>query len=235
MKKYIIIITVIAFSITGCNSESDYFSIDTGEFEVTFLNEKGDTITNFADSVKVNVETFRSVTVVLNGQISEYYVTIDEKYEGSLGDVLINDNYVEKGEETYVKGGSFRIAVMADQAKVYEGYLKIGDRVDEQIFSFRVVAFDNMLPVAQLKINTVALNSPYEIEISAIESYDQDEKYGGEIVEWEYMVGSYYKYNTTEYSSIYHILPTTGTYTISLRVKDNDGVWSNTVYESVSL
>jgi hypothetical protein len=235
MRKQIIIILVIVIAFASCTSDNDYFEINAGEFSVSFINESGDTIQNFTDSIKINTQTQRSITVMLSGAINEYYVSVDEKYTGSLGSILLNGNSVDHGESIFVDGKYFTLGIIADQAKKYEGYLVIGDNTDDKIFPFSIVAFENMLPVAKLNISKLALNSPYEISIDATQSFDQDNKFGGEIVEWEYTIGNFYTYTTTEYSSIYHILPTSGSYTISLRVRDNDGAWSNTIYETVTL
>jgi hypothetical protein len=90
-----------------------------------------------------------------------------------------------------------------------------------------LTAFENLLPHAHFTAKKLGQRSRYEWEFDANESYDRDERYGGEITEYEFSVlGKVYTLLTPD---IVIIFPGTGIYTVGVRVKDNDNKWSNKV------
>jgi hypothetical protein len=92
--------------------------------------------------------------------------------------------------------------------------------------SVQLTYFKNLKPFCVFTVTKTGELSDYEIEIDASTSYDQDSKFGGEIVSYEYIVGNDYD-EITSLSSIRYICSGTGQKTITVRVKDNDGEWSD--------
>lgn len=87
-----------------------------------------------------------------------------------------------------------------------------------------LTAFENLLPVSRFTARKIGQLSRYEWKFDASESYDRDARYGGVIKEYEFSVlGKVY---TILSDHVFIIFPQTGIYTVSVRVKDNDGKWS---------
>lgn len=88
-----------------------------------------------------------------------------------------------------------------------------------------LTAFENLLPVSRFTARKIGQLSRYEWKFDASESFDRDERYGGQIKEYEFSVlGKVY---TILSDHIFIIFPQTGIYSVSVRVKDNDGKWSS--------
>jgi hypothetical protein len=90
--------------------------------------------------------------------------------------------------------------------------------------------FANILPVSDFIVTKTKVNDPYEIHIDASASLDPDLKFGGGISMYEFNIDSYKVTTPTNY--INYILPGAGTYSIKVRVQDNDGAWSQ--YKAIS-
>ena len=89
-----------------------------------------------------------------------------------------------------------------------------------------MLCFQNQSPVAKFTYENTQLFDPNEYKISAATSYDGDERYGGYISEYEFQIGLYYSVITQNHY-INHIFSESGTYAVKVRVKDNDGAWSD--------
>lgn len=90
-----------------------------------------------------------------------------------------------------------------------------------------LTAFDNLLPAAFFTARKLGQRSRYEWEFDASESFDRDEKYGGAVREYEFSVlGKVYNLLSPE---IRIIFPSTGIYSVGVRVKDNDNKWSQKI------
>ena len=100
-------------------------------------------------------------------------------------------------------------------------------------FSISFTVFRNIAPVASFTIKKIGVSSPYEYEVDASASYDRDARFNGKIVEYEYTLANY-KFSST-LSKIRYIFGSSGQKQIRLRVKDNNGDWSNLAYEYVVL
>lgn len=87
--------------------------------------------------------------------------------------------------------------------------------------TLNLFAFRNLSPVARLDNRQV---SGYEYALDASNSYDADERFGGKVVAYEFKIsGTTF---TTPQPIVYHVFTGAGTYTVSLRVMDNDGDFS---------
>lgn len=93
---------------------------------------------------------------------------------------------------------------------------------------------DNLLPVAKLALAQTNDPAPYQISVDGIESFDLDAKWGGKVTAYEFMVDDFYTTETVR-QKIEYIFPEPGTYTIGLRVKDNDGAWSEQLTKQISV
>ncbi|XOV91538.1 MAG: PKD domain-containing protein [Bacteroidota bacterium] len=97
--------------------------------------------------------------------------------------------------------------------------------------NLELIVFDNFLPIAQFDlVKPEVQHDPLEYQIDASSSYDFDVKFGGGIVAYEYTFLG--KIVVLTENQIGIIFPETGTYDIGLRVKDNDGEWSQKIVKS---
>jgi hypothetical protein len=85
--------------------------------------------------------------------------------------------------------------------------------------------FDNILPEALFTVTLTGIHDPLEYNIDASASFDRDKKYGGEINQYEFFINNLYTV-ITPFNNINYIFPASGLYTISVRVRDNNGAWS---------
>ncbi len=104
----------------------------------------------------------------------------------------------------------------------------------ESISNVDLVVFENLLPQAFLDITNTKINSPYEININAVKSYDRDKKYGGKIIEYEYKIGQIYSV-ITPLNAVSYIFDKPGTYAVSVRVKDNNNAWSEIITKPIRI
>ena len=91
--------------------------------------------------------------------------------------------------------------------------------------SINLTTFKDLPPIGLLTYVKTAVYDPLEYKIKADQSYDRDAKFGGKIINYEYSISPSYQV-TTPNSYISYIFPTTGNYQVSLRVQDNDSIWS---------
>jgi len=94
--------------------------------------------------------------------------------------------------------------------------------------------FKNLRPVADVYVDKVGINDPYEWAIIASGSYDRDKKYGGKIIEYHYIIGNYQV--KTPLDKINYIFPAPGNYYVDVMVKDNNDEWSitKTIYVAIN-
>lgn len=90
-----------------------------------------------------------------------------------------------------------------------------------------LTVFDNLLPYANFQINSLDNLNPLEYEIDASSSFDSDLKYGGGLINYEYVVDNDTTYDP--YNKMNYIFPEVRNYVVSVRAMDNDSVWSDFV------
>lgn len=106
------------------------------------------------------------------------------------------------------------------------------DKYENKAFAdVKLTVFDNLPPVASLNVLQQQNLMPLERIISGAGSYDRDEKFGGFLERWLFTVNSNTVTDTVDvpFNGVNYIFPSPGQYNISLRVKDNNGVWSPSV------
>ena len=104
---------------------------------------------------------------------------------------------------------------------------------EEAKFSISFTVFRNIAPVALFSVKKIGVSSPYEYEVDASASYDKDARFNGKITEYEYTLANY-KFSSP-LSKIRYVFGSAGQKQIRVRVKDNNGDWSNQVSEYVVL
>lgn len=96
--------------------------------------------------------------------------------------------------------------------------------------NFALTYFSNQAPVADLRTNVINVN---EYELDGSNSFDKDQKWGGFIRTYEFVINNSFVI-TTNQAKVKHVF-SFGVHNIKLRVKDNDDVWSQTVSVNISV
>lgn len=91
-----------------------------------------------------------------------------------------------------------------------------------------VLAIGNYTPVAAFTAEQIDEVAPYHVRFDARQSFDQDGAWGGDIAAYEFTLEGIYTVET-ERAELDYIYPGPGTYAVKVRVKDNDGAWSEAV------
>ncbi len=216
------------FFCVSCENDVDLFKKENSKPSLN-VEIKGVYVDNVTDSVKIGTPMQYKFTLS-----DEYMVTIKrvELEGGSVALKTGNDTVPYNIEVNPCKG---IISFGSSSVGTLKGMFTIKDVFDEEtVFPFELVAFTNVKPVCKIVKTKIPEHSNFEALIDLSGSIDPDLRFGGGIVLYEYNIGNYYKLSTEIHSSIYHIFPTTGTYVIKCRVKDNSGVWSNYVYDNIT-
>jgi hypothetical protein len=232
MKKYIKYIAIMLL-VTSCEYEADLFKSIKGSPTFTIMYE-GEEIETINDSIKIPIEKISQTqipfTVLLNDKSSMLKLSVDEI--NGIGEIEVNNEILN--ESANIEPGKIEIKYSPSIEGEHIFDLIITDEYGKNIKKrCRFLIFNNLPPVAQLDVVKIGQNSKYEIEVRGHESYDQDSQWGGKVVRYIFKVGNYYTYETERFSTIKHILPSEGTYIISLQVVDDDNSYSNTVFQEI--
>jgi len=202
------------FLIIGCDNSEDFFLYQDSsprvlikrEADTVFTTELNDSFKLSSHIYRVNVNYFsdQKISIVTTTNFKSDSVKV---YNNNLAFVYFNNE------------GISQISFSASDC-----YNKKG------IANLTVVTFKNLPPVAEVTVIKTAIHSPLEIEIDASASYDLDARFGGSIVEYEYKLNDLTQ--VSSHSTFPYIFGVSGQKQISVRVKDNDGAWSDekTVY-----
>lgn len=204
-------IVVVAVFLFGCNETYDPFEDDNLAPKIfTRSPYKTDYTIFTADSVKVG---------------HSYDLTLDFEDEGR---VEVSTQCTNPDWTTSYDGETFSVSpdgpgetdIIVHAKDIY------GVEVNAII---HLTCFDNIPPLAEASCDVIAILAPYERMINATHSCDPDEKYGGGIEAYEFTIGGI-QTAINDDGVLYHIFQGPGQYRIKVRVRDNDGVWSEEFY-----
>jgi len=231
-KAYILVLAVtVLLVIQSCNKREDYFkvlNIEPIPTEIMLSYATGvvdlkSSPNSITDTIKLTKKSDYTFTVQLEDESETKFVSAIIR-EG-LGSSIANSEYIENEVEVasnkivikYIPNGNGNHVVDYQFKDIY-------DKVT--IVRLRLFCFGNNKPVAKFTYINTQLFDPNEYRISASNSFDPDSRFGGGLSEYEYTIGlSYFVSSTNSYLD--YIFSISGTYAIKVRVKDNDGVWSD--------
>lgn len=221
---------------TSCSYEEDIFETYK-DAPFLLFSYKGQNLKGITDSLKIPSEQIGNKEILFDLKINDKSNALQVRYELDLGQGIlqIGNEVLDKEFSNKISRGTHNckyIPQRTGQHKLTLNLIDLYGNATAKEASFYV--FSNLPPKAQFEIRNISQYSKYEIEIDASKSWDQDEKWGGQISEYIFKIGSYYEFTTTEFSSIKHILPGPGTYVISLQVRDNDQAISKPVFQEIS-
>ncbi len=216
MRKHVLTLVILMLLfVSSCDNRSDYF-IDVNQKPLLSIYKDGVEIKEgpIVDSIKIG-----------NPYGLQYHINDEENLalnntqEQGVNEVIIkNENVTING----LNEGMSRIRLWTKDSFGTTGEYQVN-----------LTVFRNLIPVAKMITTKIAVSSPNEYEIDASASFDGDKRFGGSIVEYEYTLQNYVI--TTPLSKIRYIFGSVGQKKISLRVKDNSGDYSKTIYEYIVL
>ncbi len=214
---------------TSCENEKDFFKQYNTAANIQFLRSGGNYSDTLADSVKL-------------GYADTCYVKIDDensnvwvKYSENNLNIYLQDSLITQRRIKAQPGQSLLIA-KGLKAGRFDGTIFLNDVYGlETQRKVKFTVFENLEPIALLKVDVIKQVSPLEISIDLSKSYDKDATYGGKIEEYEYRIGEFYVLSSAKFRSIKYVLPKQGSYLIKCRVKDNNKVWSKDVSFEVTV
>jgi hypothetical protein len=201
--------------LSSCDNRKDYF-IEVNKAPILTLVKNGVELTGntLSDSLKIG-EPFSLHYCISDEEKIRIQVTQEQQQNTvDIGSELISFTGVTEGQNLV--------------------NLTAEDSFNEEAkFSITFTVFRNIAPVASFTVKKIGVSSPYEYEVDASASYDKDARFNGKISEYEYTLANY-KFSTT-LSKVRYVFGSVGQKQIRVRVKDNNGDWSNQVSEYVVL
>lgn len=212
MKNNISGIILLLIFFSSCNKREDYFHNINKAPTLTLSNG----LTSISDSVKIGWLPF-TTTYKLE---DEEKLTVKATQSKGPDNLEITDNTIT----VYgITEGINNINVTAEDS--YK---------TKALATIKLVVFRNVKPLAKITVAQEVGLSSYEVYINAKNSIDIDSRFGGKIVMYEYRIGNNYLVQT-ELSEIRYIFDTPGQKQIAVRVKDNDGDWSDEVVQFINI
>ena len=220
MKESKIFIISLLVIIAGCTKKDDFK--DNNKVPQIEFSKPDDPsrISTLEDTIKANGLYYINVFIEDEEHLTPVFTwngdTIPEAQ--TMEDYPIHVSSVPNNDSTYefqiTEGGSYTIEVIAKDS--YDA---------KWISAFQLFVITNMAPSINFSVVNSKLLDPLEITIDASGSFDPDSKWGGEIVNYEYVINNAHTITTT-LSKISYIVDGPGNYLISVRAMDNDGAWS---------
>jgi hypothetical protein len=227
------ILTILSIALFSCNTRKDYFETineDPKSSEVEIRTNTGNYIEQgnmvvIRDTLKTASSSNYDFKVIIGDEANKFF--IDQVNRQGGGNSTINGAYTN--EQVYQETKELNISFFPNSTGNHVIDYEVKDVYGKvTIVRLELFTFWNQNPVAKLDFENTQLFDPNEYRISAERSYDRDYRYGGFISEYEFKIGLYYTV-TSSNNYINHIFSESGTYAIRIRVKDNNGDWSDEV------
>jgi hypothetical protein len=193
---------------------------------------KGVLNSSVTDSIKLTNPNYKYYGLDLHlSDTDRYYTSLSYQYNQGSG-IIIN-----RGDTVHGLLPFFDYRSQSTFFPVGEGLTRITFTASDQFHNtasanISLLAFKNLSPVAFFSVTPLRNIDSLEYLINASGSYDQDQNFGGGLVQYKYTV----ERDTilTAQNSIKHIFSAPGVFTISLQVQDNDGSFSKIVTQQIT-
>lgn len=221
MKKAITILLVINILIIACEKHQDPFSA---------LN-KLPAIQKFEfadDSLKYKKDAPFKITLKYQDDENQK-LTATFKFISGHGDIF-HSSFVEKSKTSnsivFDAPSEFdeKLNFLPDTTGKIEIELELSDKVKISTQKTEAFFFANQRPLAKFDYRLQTSVSPYELDVDASLSFDPDERKSEGKIEWYYWwFGDGTPMIPTRAETYHHAYQNSGTYTVKLKVIDNDG------------
>jgi hypothetical protein len=216
MRNILLLFSIIIL-ISSCDNWKDpYYGLD--DTPVLTVQKLTDTIsrTTLIDSMKMG-----------KPYVFKYNIVSFENLPLNILKTPLSDSVIINPSVVNVTSPLPGISTM--QLKVQDPFGKSASAKVEITF------FTNLPPVCLFTVKQTGAVNPFEIDINASTSYDQDARWGGQVVNYRYIVGSKYD-KQSALNDIQYVCEGPGEVKITVMCQDNDGAWSqpNTIFFSVA-
>lgn len=233
----------LLFCLSACDSTKDWLDALNEAPQLNFTNNSKEPV--FIDSIKMSLKVNqKSYPIKLrvtdkNNNIKEIrYTQLAGKGTLKQNQIDIIENNIEFKRDSAVLEFAYYPEILGEHSLALTATDEFGL---SNTVTLRVIAFENLLPVAVFDFGKLGVLSPNEYFIRARDSYDQDARFGGIVEEYEFSVlGKIYSILAVNGNQIKVIFPADPEkkpviYPISVRVRDNDGKWSSPVEKTVTI
>ena len=228
MKNGLCILSIVWLVLTGCENRADLISSFNDRPYFMFA---GDTITSLVDSVKTSRGRYNINVNFIDP--NENLASLILRSSVPSGSFYLSSSIVV-GETVPIENQSVSLSYDAVANGAHDLEITMVDDFGESAtLDVDLRAFDNLVPVASFVANQPQGAGPFERLVDASASVDGDQNFGGAITEYEYSFLGIVR-NTSDNTQTV-IFPSSGVYNIIVRVKDNDGVWSEPVSQNIEI
>jgi len=235
IKQLTIPLTFLSLLASSCSDREDGFRefnskpsiqlVRTQSDTLALLSSYTDSIRYFSDTTFYNVRLrlgdadqnlYRCQILIDSGRIEAYY----------KGGIMVNPSL--RVDQEFVD-----LSLIPKQTGLNNITFRLEDKFNEiSEAKLNLFVFDNLLPIAKFES---VLSEPtigeYTFDGSA--SYDQDGNFGGEVVAYEWNINGFVF--TTPEPVVKHVFGQAGTYTIRLRVMDNNKSFSQIIEKRITI
>ena len=233
MKRTILCTSVIYFLvIAGCDTTEDFLESKNERPEITFTFIEND-VTVLRDSIKSS-----SAIGAARYRVSVTVKDPEDNLDNVFFDLVSGAGFVRNDGEIVGRN----LVASNPRQGIYEfqftpnglGFHEIDVIAADEFFetdtvTIQLTAFKNLAPKANLEIRQVGILSRFEYILDATNSKDMDEEFGGGISKYEFLVNA--QVIEREEPELQFIFSKEGVVVLGLRVRDNDGVWSERIEE----
>ncbi len=213
----VFLVMISLFIMNSCDNRKDpYIGLDQAPVITLQKLDSSNTCTSLVDSMKIGKPYVFRYNIISFENLQLNIVKNTSTDSVASGNNLVYVSRLESGISTYI--------------------LKTADPFGKTATAkVQITYFINLPPVCDFTVTQAGLSIPYEIDINADASYDGDARWGGEVVNFEYIIGTDYAIKTV-LSDIQYVCDGPGQKKITVLCQDNNGAWSQskTVYFMVT-
>lgn len=227
MRKQLLFIPLIALLAMSCDDRFDFLEDLNRNPSITII-KNGNDVSSLNDSLKTSLKTgqeFYEINVI---------VSDPELLLGALSYQVVEGNgtMFQNGSEVttmqYDEDGRAEFSYKPSTNGINRIKLIITDNLGNKgEATINLLVFNNIRPVAVRALTRIGVSNPFEYDLDASASYDPDKNVGGGVDFYEWDINGTKFLSTNAVSRF--IFPQAGTYEIKLRVRDNDGEFSEVV------
>lgn len=242
MIKFIIPLVLLT-GLSSCDTRNDVLLSNNTEPTAVIKSNNAWSLNNIKKYTQVIFDTVKLTnTYDYNHQISDdnksSFISIDGNYDGLiLIKNGINFNSFSNNYQTETKTNNLTFK----PNRVGDHLLNITtkDIFDKETTNkLYVNCFLNLPPVAMINVTRLTQLGNRNYEFDASSSFDGDAKYGGNILEYFFEVreSSVLQYQVTgSANTINYNFTRPGTFDISVKVRDNNNVWSGFAFQTITV
>jgi hypothetical protein len=226
----------IIFILTSCETRDFLESLNEAP-KINFTNNPDQLV--LSDSIKLSLKNSQEKYTISLRITDRNENIVEVLYSQLAGTGKLKQNSIDIIDNNIVFENSSELVF--DYYPETLGIHKIGIQVKDNFglsssVTIQITAFDNLPPVALQRWTKRGVFGRYHYEIRATESFDKDSRFGGKIEEYEYKAQGVIRRllaTTQDADKFQVIFDEKGIYPFEVRVRDNDGRWSELVKDDI--